>query len=445
MSDAASPWRFFLAVVCVFAGMMLLTIDAGIVNVALPYISEALAIPAEQAVLLVVAYNLILAMTLLPFASLGDKFGLKNVYIAGLGLYLAGAAMSHWLQSIYGLVLVRAIQAIAASALLSVAIALVRNIYPPERLGRGMGVNTIASVTGAALAPVLGGLVIAALDWRWVFSTAVPLAVLALFTSPLLPGHLNTSAKPLNWLGSALCALGFGLLIVGLESFNHGVDWRLSSTVLISGVVAMAYLVIHEYRSSNPVLPIDLLLQARISLSVLAAFAAVLSSWFLMLAIPFWLMGNGFSALEVGSLLMPYVIATAICSPLSGFLSDKINPVVLSGAGMLVAVLGLASFVVLPDEFSHWDVIWRIALCGLGFGFFFSPNARLIISSVPVSRAASASSLVSTTRMFGQALGASLFGGFMALGFVGSSYTAGFATVIALLGVLACAGRFYQP
>lgn len=444
MSHAIAKTPFCLAVAALFCGTALLTIDAGITAMALPFIKDGSGQPRPEAVLLVVAYNLVLAMTLLPFASLGERRGMKKVYVGGVLLYLVGAGLCFVVDQISWLIVVRVLQALGAAASLSVAVGLLRNLYPLERLGMGMGINTIASVTGAALAPIVGGWVISLLAWKWVFAAGVPLAVISLALVRFLPEAPRTQ-RQFDTMGGLLCAATFGLLIVGLESLNHGVPRILSFAPIFAGTVTALVFVKHQRGVDHPVLPVDLLALPTLSLSIGAAFGAVLSSWFLMLSMPFLLDAYGFSALEIGSLLLPYVIATAICSPVSGFLSDRLSPVLLSTMGLSVALLGLISFGWLDSTVTHAQILWRMAMCGAGFGLFFSPNARLIIGSAPRSRSASASSLISTTRVFGQALGSTIFGGFLAMNVGITDAIATFAVVTVLLALLLGLARWWVP
>lgn len=412
--------------------------DTAIASVALPFISRDLNIESSQSVLLVVLYNLVLAMTLLPFASLGNRVGLKQLFVAGQLLYVAGAGLCYLATSFEFLLLFRTLQAIGISAALSVAIAIVRSLYPPSKLGKGLGINTIASVSGASLAPVVGGFVIAATSWKWVFAAGLPLAVLSLALARLLPDVERTRGR-FDVFGSVLCAVTFGALIIGLETLNYEFHILVSAAIILAGAVAAFIFVRHERNEQLPVLPVDLFRHAALSLSVAAAFAAVLSSWILVLSMPFMLDQFGFTPSAIGSLILPYAITSAVLSPAAGMLSDRVDPALLGTLGLSVAIVGLASFAFLGTDPSHYEIVWRMALCGTGFGMFFSPNARLIVGSVPADRSAPASSLISTTRMFGQALGSTMFGGMLAFGFGGNESVAYFTVALAAIA-LVCSG-----
>lgn len=410
----AMPRRLW-AVVSISCGSVLYTLDGGIPGVALPVISEKLGITSTTAVLVVSAYNLVLAMVLLPAAAIGERLGLRRVFTVGLGLYLASALGCLFASSLPLLLVLRAFQALAAAGLLSVSIAMVRLAYPPTMLGRGLGFNTMMASLGAAISAPLGGLLLVHAPWQSVFAAGIPLALLGLATSRALPAP-EPREGAYDTRGAALCATTFGLLIGGLQALSEGAPPAVAWTAIVLGLVSGMIFVRHEARTDHPVLPVDLLAQPALALSVGGAFFAVLGSTLMLLYLPFQLHAAGLGSAAIGAMIAPYAITVMIAAPSSGMLSDKLSPTVLGTLGMAVATLGLVSFAWLPASPDFVAVGWRAAVCGLGFSLFFSPNGRLVVGSVPRSRAAGASSLVATTRMFGQALGSTGLAGILALG-----------------------------
>ncbi len=435
--------RRFWAIVSVSAGSVLYTLDASVANVALPIIARDLHIAASSSVLLVALYNLVLAMTLLPLAAFGERIGHRRMFSLGLMVYLAAAASSVFASGLAALLTARAFQALGAGAILSVSMAMVRSIYPATHLGRGLGLNTIAATSGAALAPAIGGFIIAFASWRWVFAVGFPLAVLALATSAALPesdGH----EQPFDRLGAILCAATFGLLTLGCQSAAIGLPHLVPATVIPIGLAIACIFVRHELKMPRPVLPVDLLALPAIALSMAAAFTAVLASSLLLLFVPFRLHDLGFGPAEIGGMIAPYALATMLFAPASGMLSDKISPSLMGTIGLMVAIIAAMSLGFIPEHPGHFDIAWRIVLCGAGFGIFFSPNARLILASAPRDRVASASSLVSTARMFGQAMGSTLLGLLLVIA-PGSSMPAMVAAGLASFACLCSAARMLIP
>jgi MFS transporter, DHA2 family, multidrug resistance protein len=431
------------AIVSVSAGSVLYTLDANLANVALPTIARALGVPAVSSVILVSVYNLVLAMVLLPLAAVGERLGHRRVFAAGLILYLFAAGFCFVADSLPLLIVARGFQALAAGAVLSVSLAMVRSIYPASQLGRGLGLNTVAAASGAALAPATGGFILVAASWHWVFTAGVPLALVALCFAVSLP-ETDLHQGRFDLRGAILCAISFGLLIFGLQMFSEGRHVALALPVVAAGLLTSYIFVRCEIAVAVPVLPVDLFARPTLALSVAAAFAAVLSSTALLLYVPFRLTALGLSPPQIGTMLVPYAVTVTIFAPASGMLSDRVSPSVLGTAGLAIALVAAISLGLVPARPGFFDIAWRVALCGAGFGMFFSPNGRLIVGSVPRTRAAVASSLIATTRMFGQALGPILLGALLVIPGAPSAPAIA-AACLAALGCLLSAARIALP
>jgi DHA2 family multidrug resistance protein-like MFS transporter len=182
-------------------------------------------------------------------------------------------------------------------------------------------------------------------------------------------------------------------------------------------VVIAVVFVRRELDSKLPILPVDLLAQPAISLSMLGGLTAFLASMTFILSLPFRLQHQyGFSPGEVGAVITPWPLGMMIFAPLAGILSDRVPAGILGGIGMGIAVSALLLLAFLPEHVTQFDMTWRMALSGIGFGFFLAPNARLIVHSAPHARAASAGGLISTARLTGQTLGATLMTALLAQG-----------------------------
>jgi MFS transporter, DHA2 family, multidrug resistance protein len=415
-TDGLPPRRRVIAVAALFMGALVQQIDAMVASVTLPTIATALHIEPQASVLIITVYQLILAMTLMPLAALGDRIGHRRLYCAGLALHMLATTLYVFVDSLPALIAVRVLQAMGTASAMSVSVAMLRNIYPLSRLGAGLALNTVANAGGTSLAPVVGGLVLSVANWRWAFAAVVPLSIVVLLISRALP-EPEPRAHAFDTLGSLLCAVTLGLLVGGLESVIHGGHVLLSLGIIALGVVTGWLFVRHERQAPQPVLPVDLLAQPVIALSTIACFIAVLGSIILLIATPFRLQqGYGFAPGEIGGMMAAYAVASLMFAPLSGFLSDRIPVAVLGTIGMTVASIGLLLVAFLPDHPGHFDIAWRIWVCGAGFGIFTAPNARFIIASAPKARTAAAGSIFSTTRMLGQATGATLSAALLAMG-----------------------------
>ena len=439
--DGLPKPRRFLAIAAVSAGTALVVIDGAIATVALPTIARDLGVQASAAVSVVTVYQLILVMMLLPFSGLGDRIGLKRMYQVGQLVFTIATLLCFFAESLPFLLIVRAAQALGAAATLSVSSALVRSIYPSDQLGRGLGINSVVVSSAAAIAPTLGGLVLAIAPWPWVFASAVPFAILSLVLGRALPDPPKREGT-FDVVGAGMCAAMFGLVIGGLESSVHGDSPVVSAAIVLAGIAVGVVFVRRERGAAAPILPIDLLGRPVLALSSLGAFTAFVASMTLLLSLPFRLQqGYGFAPSEVGAAIAPWPLTTMVVAPLAGWLSDRYPAGLLGGIGMTLAITALLCLAWLPADPSYVDIAWRMSLCGAGFGMFLSPNARLIIGSTPRDRAAAAGGLISTTRMVGQTTGATLVAALLAAGVGDGSVPALVGAALALVAGLCSVAR----
>ncbi|MDF7774452.1 MFS transporter [Sphingomonas sp. AOB5] len=416
MTDGLPQPRRLVAIAAISFGTALVVIDGAIATVALPTIAQDLNVDSSAAVAVVTIYQLVLVMLLLPMSGLGDRIGLKRLYQLGQIVFTIATLLCFFAKSLPFLLLVRAVQAAGAAAVLSVSVALLRRIYPQAHLGRGMGVNSVVVSSFTALAPTLGGIILAFGPWPWVFACALPFAVISLALGRALPDP-PARAEPYDVLGAVLCAAMFGLFIGGLESAVHGDSPVVSAAIVLAGIFIGVLFVRRERHEAVPILPVDLIGRPVIALSVIGAFTAFVATMTLLLSLPFRLQHEfGFSPTEVGAAIAPWPLTTLFVAPMAGWLSDRYPAGIMGGIGMSLAIAGLVSMAFLPADPAWIDLAWRMSLTGAGFGIFLSPNARLIIGSVPIERAAAAGGLVSTTRMVGQTIGATLVATLLALG-----------------------------
>jgi DHA2 family multidrug resistance protein-like MFS transporter len=439
--DGLPKPRRYLAIGAISFGTALVVIDGAIATVALPTIARDLGVDNSAAVLVVTVYQLVLVMTLLPFSALGDKIGLRRLYQYGQIVFTVATILCFFARSLPFLLVIRAVQSLGAAAALSVSSAMVRSIYPSRHLGRGMGVNSVVVSSANALAPTLGGLILAVAPWPWVFAAAAPFGILSLLLGRALPDPPR-SGSSFDVLGAVLCAATFGLVIAGLESGVHGDSPVISTAIVIVGAIIGVFFVRRELGEPTPILPVDLLAKPVMALSMIGALAAFVASMTLLLSIPFRLQHEfGFTPSQVGAVIAPWPLTTMFVAPAAGMLSDRVPAGLLGGIGMALSIVALLFLAFLPADPTYFDLAWRMALCGSGFGLFLSPNARLIIGSAPRTRAAAVGGMISTTRMLGQTLGATLFATILAFGLGGGATPALVAAGMALVAGLCSVAR----
>ncbi|SFR83160.1 MFS transporter [Sphingomonas jatrophae] len=441
MTDGLPMPRRLRAIVAISLGSALTMIDGAIATVALPTIAADLGTSPAAAVLVVTVYQLTLVTTLLPLSALGDRIGLRRLYQGGQLLFAAATLLCFFARSLPFLLVVRVAQALGAAAALSVSSALVRSIYPARMLGRGLGINTVVIASAGALAPTLGGFVLSVAPWPWIFASTLPFALMSLAIGRALPDP-EPHDEPYDLAGALLSACTFGLTVAGLEALVHGDSPVVATAIIVAGLVAGVVFVRRELGDPRPILPVDLLARPVFALSVAGALTAFLASMTFLLSLPFRLKhGWQFTPGQTGAAMMFWPATSMVVAPLSGALSDRYPAGLLGAIGMVMAVGGLLALAFLPAEAGVIDVGWRMSLTGAGFGMFLSPNARLILGSTPRERTASAGGLISTTRLLGQTLGATLAAALLATGLGASRTPALVAAGLAALAGLASAAR----
>jgi DHA2 family multidrug resistance protein-like MFS transporter len=408
--------RRYWAIAAISFGTSLFVVDGAIANVALPTIGRELGVGNGPVTNVVTVYQLMLVMVLLPFSSLGDRVGHRNLYQVGQVLFLLASAVVLFISDFTWLLVARAGQALGAGMALSVSAAMLREIYPARSLGSGMGINSVVVASSSALAPTLGGWLVASLDWRWVFVAAVPMAMISLLLGRALPDPVKFDRRPeyLSGLWSALTVL---LLIGGIQVAAHAGTIALGAALSLAGVFSAALLVRRERKRSNPVVPVDLMAMPVIGLSALAAVCAFVAAGSLLVSLPFLFeQGMGYPPNEVGLLLLPFPLTMLVVAPVAGWLSDRIAPTKLGVTGMAIAIVALLLLAFMGPHPGAFGISWRLSMCALGYGLFFAPNSRLLIGQAPKTRAAAAGGLLSTSRLSGQTLAAAIVGILLATG-----------------------------
>jgi DHA2 family multidrug resistance protein-like MFS transporter len=416
MQPGMSERRRWLAIVALCCGNSVASFDSTILNVALPTIAHDLHVPLSSAPLVVSTYQLVLLMTALPFAALGEKVGLTRLYQLGQALFAIASLGSVLAPNLPLLVVSRAVQALGAAAIMSISPALVRAVYPPEKLARGLALNAFVVTVAAMVAPALGGAVLAFAGWRWIFLLVLPLVLGSLVFGRTLP-RSPTHDKPYDFRAAGMSAAMFLLTIGGVQMAVHGVPLAIWAASVAAGVLVGIRFVRRERQSPRPVLPVDLLGRPVMALALAGGFCVYAASQSVTLGLPFRLQHvYGLSPPEVGAVLATWPLALMMTVPLSGYFSNRAPPGLLEGVGMIFCVVGMVALSFLPPHPTFFQFAWRLWLGGAGIGMFLSPNNRLILGAAPAERVAAASGLIATMRMTGQTLGATLAALLLALG-----------------------------
>ncbi|MEM5449893.1 MFS transporter [Paraburkholderia guartelaensis] len=402
------PQRYY-AILVVALGITLAVLDGAIANVALPTIARHLHASAASSIWIVNAYQLSVTISLLPLASLGDRIGYKRVYLAGMVLFTVASLGCALATTLPELALARMVQGFGGAGIMSVNTALVRMIYPRAQLGRGVAINAMVVAIASAVGPTLASGVLAIATWPWLFAINVPIGIAALMLGlRALPVNERHPA-PYDYLSAVLNAIVFGLLIFAVDGLGHGESNRLVALEFVLAIVIGWFFVRRQLTQAAPLLPVDLLANPVFALSISTSVCSFCAQMLAFVALPFMLQETfGFSQVDTGLLMTPWPLVIVGAAPLSGALSDRYPAGMLGGVGLALFALGLLSLATLGAHPTVFDICWRMALCGAGFGVFQSPNNRQILSSAPRERSGGASGMLGTARLTGQTLGAAL-------------------------------------
>ena len=405
-TDSAKPASRAGALATIVIGTAISVLASNIANVALPTMAHELNASPSTSIWVVNAYQLAVTVTLLPFASFGDIHGYRRVYFIGLVLFTLSSIACGLADSLPMLVAARVVQALGSAGIMSVNSALIRYIFPPHQLGRGISVTTLTVAVCAASGPSIAAGILAFASWHWLFAFNAPFGLLALWLGWRYLPRTPPSPHRFEWSSAVLNAMTFGLLLIGLDGLGHGQDRMLVAGELLVGSLAGYVFVRRQSRVSAPMLPVDLFRLPIFALSVLTSVCTYAAQTIAFLSLPFYFqVVGGHTQSETGLLITPWPAVIMGVAPLSGRLSDRYPAGLLGGVGLAILTVGLALVWLLPPDAAFLDVCWRMMVCGIGFGFFQSPNNRAMIGSAPRHRSGAASGMTSTARLTGQTIG----------------------------------------
>ncbi len=418
------------AMLVIILGLTLSVLDISIVNLALPGIARELQADASSAIWIVNAYQLAALVLLLPLAALGDRLGYRRVYLVGMAVFTVASLGAMLATSLNGLIVARALQGAGSAGVMSVNAALVRLIYPRDRLGRGVALNSLV-VAGATMAgPSVAAAILSVASWPWLFALNLPLGVFTLWLGrralPFNPAKAGGSGQAIAPLDVALNIAMFTLIFIGVERLGVRIEGAAAAAqaggtatgwlLLAAGLAVGAVFLRRQWPLAAPLFPVDLLRIPVFALSMGASVGAFCAQMLAFLALPFlFLEVQGRSHVEAGLLMTVWPLAIVLVAPVAGRLIGRIADGLLGGVGMAVFSAGLLLLAWQPVHAAAWDIAWRMALCGAGFALFQSPNNHTIVTTAPLQRSGAASGMLGTARLTGQTLGAVLLAGIFAV------------------------------
>lgn len=422
--------RRIVAIAAVLSAMSLVVLDAGMTNVALPTMARALDVTPARAILVITAYQIALVMALLPCAALGDRFGLRRVFGAGVVVFTLASALCAMAPSLPWLAGARFVQGLGGAAVMAMGVALLRLTVPPAQLGAAIGWNALTVALSSAAGPALGALILASLGWPWLYLINIPLGALALLAAVALP-TTPAAAQRIDVLSVALNGATFACLVIGAVMLPTRPG--AASLVLAIAAACLIALIRREMQKSSPLIPFDLLRDRSFRTSVIASVFCFSGQTAGLVALPFYLQhGLGQTPLTTGLYLTAWPLSVAATALVAGRLADRMPTAWLCAFGGGCLAIGLAAIALWPLHGDTRLIILFAVVCGVGFGLFQVPNNRNMFLSAPAHRSGAAGGLQGTARLLGQTAGAVLMTVLFTMTPMRSAPTIGFAIGAAL-------------
>ncbi|MGI4814641.1 MAG: MFS transporter [Janthinobacterium lividum] len=429
------PQRYW-AILAIAVGISLAVLDGAVANVALPSIARMLHASPAASIWIVNAYQLAVTISLLPLAAAGELIGYRRIYLGGLLLFTLASLACACADSLGTLTLARVAQGFGAAGIMSVNSALLRQIYPKRSLGHGISINASVIAIASAIAPTVASAVLAVANWPWLFAINVPIGVVACgIGMRALPRNALRSGR-FDYPSALLNAATFGLLFITIDSFGHSAPGLLVGGGAVATLLIGIVFVRRQLTQAVPLLPIDLLKIPAFALAIAASVVTFIGQMLAIVSLPFFLQNTlGRTQVETGLLMTPWPAGVALVAPFAGYLVNRVPAGALGAMGLAMLSAGLVLLATVPPHPDALAFIWRMALCGIGYGLFQTPNNRTILTSAPLQRSGGASGMLGTARLSGQTMGATLvalfFGRWLTHGVLLSLYTAACCTAIA--------------
>lgn len=374
------------------------------INVALPSISREFSMDAILLSWVATSFLLAAAIFLVPFGRLADIHGRKRIFTYGTAIFTFASLLAGLAPSASVLISARVLQGIGSAMIFGTGVAILTSVFPGEQRGRVLGLNVAAVYLGLSLGPPIGGFLTQQLGWRSIFLATVPLGLLIIaFVLWRLEGEWAEAAgESFDLAGSAIYALALAALMYGFSRLP-GIE---GAGLILTGMVGFAAFAGWELKAKSPVLNLQLFLNNRpfafSNLAALIHYAAVSAVAFLLSLYLQYI--KALTPQQAGLVLIAQPIVQAVFSPLTGRLSDRVEPRILASSGMTLTALGLVFLIFLNADTPLWVIVVCLALLGFGFALFSSPNMNAVMGSVERRFYGVASGMLGTMRLIGQML-----------------------------------------
>jgi EmrB/QacA subfamily drug resistance transporter len=398
----------------VVLGTIMTILDVTIVNVAIPTLGEEFGASISTIQWVLTGYMLAFA-SVIPVAGWAtERFGAKQVWLFSLALFLLGSALAAAAWSIGSLIAFRVVQGLGAGTILPVGQTMLAQAAGPQRMGRVMSVIGVPMLLGPIFGPVIGGAIVDAVSWRWIFLVNLPVGAVAIVLAQrLLPDAQARRGQRLDLRGLALLSPGIALFLFGVSEAGSEGGFSSSRTVVptLLGLLLVAGFAVHAVRAGKDAL-IDLTLFTRRGFAVGATtnFVLGLALFGALILLPlYYQLVRRESPLDTGLLLVPQGVGAAVAMPVAGWLTDRYGARRVVPVGMLVALAGTFAFLTVGDDTSYVLLSGALFLIGAGLGSTIMPSMAVAFASIPKDAVPRGSSALNTIQRIAGAIGTALF------------------------------------
>ena len=392
-------------------GVFMSTLDASIVNIALPEITAYFHTSLANAEWVVMVYLLLISSLLLTYGRIGDMYGYRPVFIAGFAVFTISSAFNSLSPTIWVLIACRALQALGAGAILAVVQAIITDTFQPSERGKAIGINAMFVSLGLATGPSLGGLLVGTFGWQSIFIINIPVGIISiLWAWVILPKKSLTPQKfDIGGAVTIFACLSSFLLVV-----SHGQVWGWNSfasgSLFMTAIISLGMFVYFEMTYAHPMFNLKLFRNQVFLAGNLAAMINYMTQYTVTFLLPFYLIKFlDLPTRSAGLLMSAFPLTMLLTSPLAGTVSDRLGSRVLTSAGMAIICSGII-IIGHTESFTYFKNAFGLALIGLGTGLFLAPNNNAIMGSVPKNSIGVASGTLALMRNVGQVLGVAVSG-----------------------------------
>lgn len=439
-------------------GVFMSTLDASIVNIAMPEITTYFHTTLNNVEWVVMVYLLLISSLLLTYGKIGDMYGHRPVFVSGFAVFTIASLFNSLAVNIWMLIAARALQALGAGAILAVVQAIIADTFPPSERGKAIGLNAMFVSLGLATGPALGGFLVQTYGWQSIFIINIPIGILGTFWSWKILPHKVKKPQKFDFGGAVTIFIALSTFLLAL---SHGQAWGWSSSIILGlfftaafSLLLFAYI---EIKCQYPMFNFNLFRNRVFLSSNFSAMINYLTQYSVTFLMPFYLVT--FLALPAnisGYLMSIFPLTMLLTSPVAGTLSDRLGSRLLTSLGMAVICTGIM-ILSYTENFSYLTIAAGLALVGIGTGLFLAPNNNAIMGSVPKNQIGVASGMLALMRNIGQVMGVAVSGAVFSIQLARYSYlnsTARFpvalhntylvAAMLGLLGAVVCWSRGKQ-